>query len=58
VIYETNIPEKPVSVQSFFDAANKPYLPVIAVAAGSSIYYYKDFQQSSKFDLPLIEFSE
>jgi hypothetical protein len=41
VIYETNIPEKPVSVQSFFDAANKPYLPVIAVAAGSSIYYYK-----------------
>jgi len=31
---------------------------MIAVAAGSSIYYFKDFAAHMKFDLPLIEFSE
>jgi hypothetical protein len=43
VIYEALIPEKPVSLITYFDLTNKPNLPVIAVAAGSSIYYYKDF---------------
>lgn len=58
VIYEAIIPEKPVSLLTYFDACNKPNLPVIAVAAGSSIYYFKDFSQSMKFDLPLLEYSE
>ena len=38
VIFETAIQEKPVAVQTFFDATTKPYGPVIAVAAGGSIY--------------------
>jgi len=36
-------PEKPVALATFFDSTSKPYLPVIAVAAASSIYFYKDF---------------
>lgn len=33
-------------------------MPVIAVAAGSSIFYFKDFAPHMTYDLPMIEFSE
>ena len=45
VIYETYIPDRPVGLQVFFDQFNKPNIPVIAVAAGSSVYFIKDFDR-------------
>lgn len=58
MIFEHQLDDKPVAVQTIFDAMSKPNLPVIAVAVGSSIIYVKDFEPYMKFDLPLIEFSQ
>jgi len=58
VIYEALVAEKPVAVATFFDQHHKPNLPVIAVAGGSQIFYFKDFAPEMRYDLPLIEFSE
>jgi len=58
VIYEAQVAEKPVAVATFFDQHHKPNLPVIAVAGGSQIFYFKDFAPEMRYDLPLIEFSE
>ncbi len=57
VIYEVNIPEKPIAIQIIYDMQIKPFQNMIAIAAGSSIYYYKDLKPSMQFELPLIEFS-
>lgn len=43
---------------TIFDTLSKPNLPIVAVAVGRSIIYFKDFQPYLKFDLPLIEFTE
>ena len=56
--YEVYILEKPVAVTTFFDSYHKPNLPVIAVAGGSQIFYFKDFAPEMRYDLPLIEFTE
>lgn len=58
VIYESTIMDKPIGVMTIFDLCEKPNMPVIAVAAGSSIFYFKDFAPHMTFDLPMIEFSE
>ena len=58
MIYDFSVPERPVSLITIYDTLNKPHLPVIAVASGSSVYYFKDFAPHMKFDLPYIEFSE
>lgn len=58
VIYEVQVLEKPVAVVTFYDQHHKPNLPVIAVAGGSQIFYFKDFAPEMRYDLPLIEFSE
>ena len=50
--------DKPIGVMTIFDLCEKPNMPVIAVAAGSSIFYFKDFAPHMTFDLPMIEFSE
>ena len=42
---------------TIFDNLAIPNLPVIAVAVGSSIVYFKDFSPYMKFELPMIEFS-
>ena len=56
-IFEHTIQDKPVALTTIFDQYNKPNLPVIAVASGSTIYYFKDFSLDMRFELPLIEFS-
>lgn len=58
MIYDFSVPERPVSLITIYDTLAKPNLPVIAVASGSSVYYFKDFSPHMKFDLPYIEFSE
>lgn len=58
MIFEHQLDDKPVAVQTIFDTMSKPNLPVVAVAVGSSIIYVKDFEPYMKFDLPLIEFSQ
>lgn len=32
-------------------------LPILAIACGSSLFYYQNFQPYMKFDLPLITFT-
>ena len=33
-------------------------IPIIAVAAGSAIYYFQNFQPLLRFELPYIQFSQ
>jgi Ciliary BBSome complex subunit 1 len=55
VIYNERLGfDKPVAVEYFYDQTKKPLLPIIAVAAGSSIYYYQNYLPHMKFDLPLV----
>ncbi len=59
VIYNERLGfDKPVAVQCFYDQPKKPLLPIIAVAAGSSVYYFQNYQAHMKFDLPLVQFSQ
>jgi Ciliary BBSome complex subunit 1 len=59
VIYNEKLSfEKPTAVQFFYDSTKKPMLPIIAVAAGSSLYYYQNYLPYMKFDLPLVLFSQ
>lgn len=59
VIYNERLGfDKPVAVQCFYDQSKKPLLPLIAVAAGSSVYYFQNYQAHMKFDLPLVQFSQ
>ena len=44
VIYNEKINEKPTAVETFYDSTKKPMIPFIAIAAGSSVYYYQNFQ--------------
>lgn len=55
--HEFTVDDKPVACCTVFDTINKPHLPILAVAVGSSIFYFKDFSPYLKFDLPMIEFS-
>lgn len=57
VIYEAAIQEKPVAVETLY-MDSKTGMPTIAVAGGSSIFYFRDFSPFMKFELPLIEFSD
>ena len=57
VIYEATIQEKPVAVETLY-MDSKSSMPTIAVAGGSSIFYFRDFAPFMKFELPLIEFSD
>ena len=41
--YETYIPETPVGMTIIYDKHHKPYGSMIAVAAGSTLYFIKDF---------------
>lgn len=54
MVNDLEIEDRPVAMLTVFDTINKPYLPVIAIAVGSSIVYFKDFSPYLKFDLPLI----
>jgi hypothetical protein len=58
VIKEFTIQDKPVGITTIYDTNSKPFCSSIAVAAGSSIFYFKDLSPTMKYDLPLIEFSE
>ena len=40
VIYNEKINEKPTAIETFYDSTKKPMLPYIAIAAGSTIFYY------------------
>lgn len=58
VIYNEKLGfEKPTALTTFYDSAKKPQLPIIAIANGSSLYYYQNYQPLMKFDLPLVTFS-
>lgn len=64
VISNKDLGEMPVAVETFYDSTKKPskniillniiVLPYIAVASGSSIFYFQNFKSHMKFDLPLI----
>lgn len=58
MIHEFVVSDRPVAMVTLFDNVNLPHLPMIAVAVGSSILYYKDFSLLSQFEIPLIEFSK
>ncbi|TNV81162.1 hypothetical protein FGO68_gene3820 [Halteria grandinella] len=49
--------EKPTALEVFYESTKKPQLPIIAIASGSSLFYYQNFQPISKFELPYIQFS-
>jgi hypothetical protein len=58
VIYNEKLSDKPTAIETFYDSTKKPMIPFIAVACGSSIYYYQNYQPYMKFDLPMISFSQ
>jgi hypothetical protein len=57
-IHEFVIEDRPVGLVTVFDILQTPHLPVVAVAVGNSVVYFKDFSPHLRFDLPLIEYSE
>ena len=57
MVHEFVVDDKPVAMVTVFDTLATPHLPMVAVAVGSSIVYFKDFSPHLKFDLPMIEFS-
>ena len=40
VVYNEKLADKPIAIETFYDSTKKPMIPFIAVAAGSSIYYF------------------
>lgn len=40
VIYNEKLNDKPTAIETFYDTSKKPMIPYIAVASGSTIYYY------------------
>ena len=58
VIYETFIPDRPVGLQIVFDRHQRPFQPMIAVAANDGVCFIKDFTHGVQFTLPLIHFSQ
>ena len=57
VIYNEKLSDKPTAIEVLYDSTKKPMIPLVAVAAGSTIYYYQNFQPLMKFDLPLVTFT-
>ena len=58
VIYNEKLGfEKPTGLVTFYDSTKKPMMPIIAIASGSSLFYYQNFQPLMKFELPFIQFS-
>lgn len=57
MVHEFVVDDRPVAMVTGFDTTASPNLPIVAVAVGSSIVYFKDFSPYMKFDLPMIEFS-
>jgi hypothetical protein len=57
MVHEYLVEDRPVAMVTTFDTNNTPNLPILAVAVGSSIVYFRDFSPHMKFDLPMIEFS-
>ncbi len=49
-----SLPQTPSGLITFYDSNKKPMMPVIAVAAGSTLYYFQNFQPLLKFELPFI----
>lgn len=55
VIYNERLGfDKPTALTTFYDTSKKPMLPIIAIASGSCIYYYQNFQPLMKFELPFV----
>lgn len=40
VIYNEKLADRPTAIEIFYDSTRKPMIPYIAVACGSTIYYY------------------
>ena len=57
VIFTETLSDMPVAVETFYDSTSKPTIPFIAIAAGSSIYYYHKYRAHFKYDLPEVELS-
>jgi Bardet-Biedl syndrome 1 protein len=49
VIHDQVLEEKPVALEVFYDSTKKPMLPLIAVAAGSELYLFRNTKPFSKF---------
>lgn len=59
VIYNQKLEfDKPTAIQTFYDSNKKPMFPIVAIASGSALYYYKNFQPLMKFEFPIISFSK
>lgn len=54
LISESPLMETPVAVQTYFMDDSVPRVPVVAVAAGSNIYIYRNMKPHIKFQLPPI----
>jgi len=57
MVHEFVVEDRPIAICTVFDTMSQPNLPVVAVAVGSSIIYFKDFSPHMKFELPMIQFS-
>jgi hypothetical protein len=40
VIYNEKLPDKPTAITTFYESTKKPMVPIIAIAIGSSVYYF------------------
>lgn len=40
VIFNEKLTDKPTAIETFYNSTKKPMIPYIAIASGSSIYYY------------------
>ena len=40
VIYNEKLQDKPTAIETIYDSNKKPMIPLIAIASGSSVFYY------------------
>jgi len=52
---DTSLPFPPTAVRAYYADHSSPSLPCLAVAAGTTVYIYKNRSPLTKFDLPKVE---
>jgi hypothetical protein len=55
--FETQLPDIPSSLEYFYSAPKKPFIPYIAVGCGSAIYIHYKYKAYYKLALPEIQIS-
>lgn len=55
LISEQGLPGIPCAVESFYIEENEPRIPVVAIAIGSSVLFYRNMKPYYKYSLPQME---